>query len=94
VDAVTHLNLSGANGQDDPEAPQQQITTQRGAHCSHSFQLSAPCPWLLCPPVSCFSCLRVSESQRGSEFSAAFCGSSNSSDLDSDSDIVSIAVSV
>lgn len=30
---VTHLNLSGANGQDDPEAPQQQITTQRGTHC-------------------------------------------------------------
>lgn len=37
MDLVTHLNLSGANGQDDPEAPQQQITTQSGAHCSHSF---------------------------------------------------------
>lgn len=37
MNLVTHLNLSGANGQDDPEAPQQQITTQSGAHCSHSF---------------------------------------------------------
>lgn len=47
-DSVTHLNLSSANGQDDPEAPQQQITTQRGAHCSHSFLLlCSSSGWLL-----------------------------------------------